>query len=99
MYPRKGIYTTRVPSSVLAMGSLVLAAAGNTPSPNEPIPKPMCNSSNPLRVRYAETTGRLYLESAGNDTRGGCVSLGAIWEARDGKGTQKLPRCPVCICV
>lgn len=87
MYPRKSIYTNGVSSSVLAIGSLVLAAAGNTPSLNEPIPKPVCNSTNPLRVRYAGTTGRLYLESAWNGTRGGCISLGAIWMERDGKGT------------
>lgn len=63
-----------------------LAAAEDTPSPNEPIPKPECDSNATVSIRYAETTRRLYLESGNNETRGGCVTLGQIWEARGDKG-------------
>eukprot|EP00752_Nemacystus_decipiens_P007150 g6403.t1 len=62
-----------------------LAAAADTPSPNTPIPKPPCDSNITVSIRYAETTKRLYLESADNVTRGGCVTLGDIWEYRAGK--------------
>ena len=62
------------------------AAAADPPSPNEPIPKPDCDSDMEVSIRYAETTARLYLESADNGTRGGCVTLGQIWESRAGKG-------------
>lgn len=95
MYPQRSFPSTAVLRSVLTMGSLVLAGAGNTPSPNEPIPKPMCNSTNQISIRYSMTTARLYIESAGNGTRGGCVSLSAIWEARSGKGTHHTIFCDV----
>lgn len=62
-----------------------LAAAADTASPNEPIPKPECDANVTVSIRYSETTGRLYLESADNETRGGCVTLGQIFEAREGK--------------
>ncbi|CAM9942410.1 unnamed protein product [Ascophyllum nodosum] len=71
---------------MLAVGSLlVLAAAANTPSPNDAISKPECNSTNPISIRYAGTTARLYLESANSSTRGGCITLGDIWTERTGK--------------
>lgn len=62
-----------------------LAAAADTPSPNEPIPKTPCDSNITVSIRYAETTKRLYLESGDNVTRGGCVTLGEIWDFRAGK--------------
>ncbi|CAN0491507.1 unnamed protein product, partial [Ectocarpus sp. 12 AP-2014] len=50
-------------------------------------PKPDCDSDVAVSIRYAGTTARLYLESADNGTtRGGCVTLGQIWESRAGKG-------------
>lgn len=58
----------------------------DTPSPNEAIPKPECNASQPVSVRYSATTGRLYLESP-NGQRGGCVTVDEIWTARGG-GTK-----------
>ncbi|CAM9820219.1 unnamed protein product, partial [Ectocarpus sp. 12 AP-2014] len=78
-------------SAALALVGLLaatsIAAAADTPSPNEPIPKPDCDSDIEVSIRYAESTARLYLESADNGTtRGGCVTLGQIWESRAGKG-------------
>ncbi|CAN0090334.1 unnamed protein product, partial [Ectocarpus sp. 13 AM-2016] len=78
-------------SAALALVGLLAAtstaAAADTPSPNEPIPKPDCDSDIAVSIRYAGTTARLYLESADNGTtRGGCVTLGQIWESRAGKG-------------
>ena len=65
----------------------------DTPSPNEPIPKPECDTSNPVSVRYSSTTGRLYVETAGS-TRGGCVTIDQIWEARGG-GTDFGAKAPL----
>ena len=62
-----------------------LASAEDTASPNEPIPKPECDPDIAVSIRYSETTKRLYLESADGETRGGCVTLGQIFEAREGK--------------
>ncbi|CAM9816491.1 unnamed protein product [Ectocarpus sp. 6 AP-2014] len=78
-------------SAALALVGLLAAtstaAAADTPSPNEPIPKPDCDSDIAVSIRYAGTTARLYLESADNGTtRGGCVTLGQIWESRAGNG-------------
>ncbi|CAN0426203.1 unnamed protein product, partial [Ectocarpus sp. 12 AP-2014] len=61
------------------------AAAADTASPNDPISKPDCDSDIEVSIRYAGTTKRLYLESADGETRGGCVTLGQIWENRAGK--------------
>ena len=69
----------------LSVAGANLAAAVDTPSPNLPIPKTPCDSNITVSIRYAETTKRLYLESADNVTRGGCVTLGDIWEYRAGK--------------
>lgn len=65
----------------------------DTPSPNEPIPKPECNASQTVSVRYSATTGRLYLEAAVPGERGGCVTLDQIWTARGGgsKAGAKAP--------
>ena len=70
---------------VLGFLALKLAAAADTASPNDPIAKPDCDSSITVSVRYASTSERLYLESADGSTRGGCVTLEDIWEARAGK--------------
>ena len=71
--------------AVLSMLALKLAAAQDTESPNEPIPKPECDVSIPVSIRYSSASSRLYLVSADGSTRGGCVTLGQIWEGRGGK--------------
>lgn len=70
--------------ALLSLGALgVSVGAVDTPSPNEAIPKPECQPSANVSIRYAETTQRLYLE---NDVeRAGCVTISEIWEARGGK--------------
>lgn len=69
--------------ALAALGALTTVAA-DTPSPNEPIPKPECNASSNITIRYSSASARLYLESATGE-RGGCVTIGQIWEAREGK--------------
>lgn len=73
-----------VAALVLAI-RLTAAAVVDTASPNEAIPKPVCNSTIAVSIRYSATSERLYLESADDTTRGGCVNLTGIWEARAGK--------------
>ena len=77
--------TTLRKAVVLSMLALNLAAAQDTESPNEPIPKPPCDASVPVSIRYSSASSRLYLVSADNSTRGGCVTLARIWEERGGK--------------
>lgn len=60
-------------------------AAKDTPSPNKPIPKPACDASRTVSIRYSSRSSRMYLESDDGSTRGGCVSLTQIWERRRGK--------------
>lgn len=57
----------------------------DTPSLNEVIPKPECDATNDVTVRFANTSQRLYLETTDNTTRGGCMTLERIWEIRDHK--------------
>ncbi|CAN0591256.1 unnamed protein product, partial [Laminaria digitata] len=71
--------------ALLSMLALKLAAAKDTQSPNEPIPKPECDASIPASIRYSSASSRLYLVSADGTTRGGCVTLEQIWEERGGK--------------
>ncbi|CAM9370594.1 unnamed protein product, partial [Hapterophycus canaliculatus] len=66
----------------------------DTPSPNEPIPKPECNATQAVAVRYSATTGRLYLESSTPGARGGCVTVDQIWTARGG-GTKTGAKAPL----
>eukprot|EP00904_Undaria_pinnatifida_P008377 jgi/Undpi1/466/HiC_scaffold_1.g00462.m1 len=65
----------------------------DTPSPNEPIPKPACDGNKTVSIRYSRTSERLYLEAAVVGDRGGCVSIDEIWAARGGgaKGGAKAP--------
>lgn len=70
---------------VLSMLSLMLATAKDTPSPNKPIPKPKCDASIKVSIRYSTVSSRAYLVSADGNTRGGCVTLTQIWERRRGK--------------
>lgn len=57
----------------------------DTPSLNEAIPKPQCDESNDVTVRFASSSKRLYLETTDNTTRGGCMTLEEIWKIRDHK--------------
>lgn len=65
----------------------------DTPSPNEPIPKPECDLNKTVSIRYSKTSERLYLEAGVLGERGGCVSIDQIWAARGGgtKGGAKAP--------
>ncbi|CAN0385520.1 unnamed protein product, partial [Scytosiphon promiscuus] len=72
-------------TAFMGMLALKLAAAKDTKSPNEPIPKPECDESIPVSIRYSSASSRLYLESADGSTRGGCVTLAQIWEHQKGK--------------
>ena len=71
--------------ALMSMLALKLATAADTESPNDPIPKPECDSSTAVSIRYSSVSARLYLESADGSTRGGCVTLQQIWEERGGK--------------
>ncbi|CAM9144191.1 unnamed protein product [Laminaria digitata] len=64
---------------------LQVDAAKDTKSPNPPIPKPECDASIPVSIRYSSVSERLYLESADGKTRGGCVTLEQIWEHQRGE--------------
>ncbi|CAN0390933.1 unnamed protein product, partial [Ectocarpus fasciculatus] len=85
-----------------AAPTMAMMPAGNdtafngtdTPSPNTPIPKPECNSTQPVSIRYSATTGRLYLEAGVEGERGGCVTVDQIWEARGG-GTATGAKAPL----
>ena len=72
-------------AAVVGMLALKLAAARDTESPNEPIPKPECNASIPVSIRYSSASSRLYVASADGNTRGGCATLEQIWVQRGGK--------------
>lgn len=63
----------------------LLAVVMQTFAENEPIAEPDCDSSKSVTIRYSGTSARLYLEAGEDGERGGCVSLGEIFEARGGK--------------
>lgn len=67
-------------ATFLGLAALKLASARDTPSPNKPIPKPDCDESIAVSIRYNSGSERLYVESADGKTRGGCVTLEQIWE-------------------
>ena len=75
----------RTAGLVMSLLAARLVDAADTASPNDPIPKPECDSNITVSVRYASSSERLYLESADDSTRGGCVTLTQIWESRDGR--------------
>lgn len=56
------------------------AVAANTASRNKAIPKPACDPTITVSIRHSSESTGLYLESADGSTRGGCVTLQAIWE-------------------
>ncbi|CAN0486337.1 unnamed protein product, partial [Scytosiphon promiscuus] len=72
-------------TAFLGMLALKLASAKDTKSTNKPIPKPECDESIPVSIRYSSASSRLYLESADGSTRVGCVTLAQIWEHQKGK--------------
>lgn len=47
---------------------------------NTPIPKPVCDASKNISVRYSSTSQRIYLESL-DGTRGGCATPTSVYEA------------------
>lgn len=81
--------TTMVRTAALMMGLLAaarrVADAADTASPNKAIPKPKCDPSATVSIRYSPSSERVYLESADGATRGGCVTLTQIWENMDGR--------------
>lgn len=79
----------QVAASIVMM-SLFLASrrqveAQDTPSRNDVIIKPECDSNARTLLRYSASSERLYLESADGITRGGCVTLTQIWEQLAGR--------------
>lgn len=81
-----------------AFAAALLAVAGNTPvvfadfmavnftdtpSPNAPIEKPRCNATVTISVLYAE--GSITVDSADGASRGGCITVDQVWEARGGR--------------
>lgn len=52
---------------------------------NTPIPKPDCDGTKGVSIRYSSTSDRLYVESLVDGERGGCVTLLQIFNARGGK--------------
>lgn len=71
--------------ALLSICVLRLIAAQDTESPNDAIPKPECDTSIQVSIRYSSASSRLYLVSEDGITRGGCVTLSQIWETRGGK--------------
>lgn len=59
---------------------------------NIPIPKPSCDSSMNVSVRYASSSNRIYVESSDGSSRGGCSSLTHIYETL---GSEKSPLQPL----
>ncbi|CAN0368150.1 unnamed protein product [Laminaria digitata] len=79
--------TTLAKAAILSgMLVLKLAAAADTESPNDPIPKPDCDTNTTVAIRYSSSSARLYLESADGSTRGGCATFSQIWEEQGGNG-------------
>lgn len=78
------VYTAAPTMAMMPAGNGTAFNGTDTPSPNMPIPKPECNSTQPVSIRYSATTGRLYLEAGVEGERGGCVTVDQIWEARGG---------------
>lgn len=76
---------TMAEKRTLAMLAVASVFARTVMAVNKPIPQPQCNASQPVTVRYAESTARLYVEAAVEGERGGCVTLGQIFKAREGK--------------
>lgn len=59
--------------AVLASGFFCVQA-------NTPIPKPVCDASKEISVRYSSTSQRIYLESL-DGSRGGCASPATVHQA------------------
>ena len=74
-------------SSVLLVLSSIFSGAFS----NTPIPKPACDSSKEVSVRFASSSNRVYVESV-DGTRGGCSSLTHIYETL---GADKSPVYPL----
>lgn len=90
--PHISEYMTASPTSMMMPNTT--GNSTDTPSPNEPIPKPECDANQTVSVRYSATTGRLYLEAAVVGQRGGCVTIEQIWTARGG-GTKTGAKAPL----
>ncbi|CAM9179603.1 unnamed protein product [Pylaiella littoralis] len=82
--PTPSPVAAQTPAPASANSDAAPTSGSDTPSLNDPIPKPECNASIPVTMRYSSTTKRLYLEKLENGTRGGCVMLEQIWMARGG---------------
>lgn len=66
--------------SLLILATLVTDLA----AVNDPIAKPVCDGSKSVSIRYASSSSRLYVEAVNAGDRGGCVTLGEIFTARNG---------------
>ena len=72
-------------AAVLSMLALEQVNATDTESPNEPIPKPECDASIPVSIRYSSVSSWRYIVSADISSRGSCVTLNRIFKERGGK--------------
>lgn len=63
------------------LGVVALLASGfSWAQANTPIPKPVCDTSKEVSVRYSSTSQRIYIESL-DGSRGGCTSLSSVYQA------------------
>lgn len=92
--PHMSDFATASPTDMMMMPVNMSHNSTDTPSPNDPIPKPECDTNKTVSVRYSATTGRLYLEAGVVGERGGCVTIEQIWEARGG-GTKAGAKAPL----
>ena len=79
------------PSSFPVTTTLVLLLAiaskvTDVTAVNKVIDEPRCDATKAVSIRYASTTGRLYVEAATPGTRGGCVTLTDIFNSQGGGG-------------
>lgn len=70
---------------LLLASVLALATTQQVFGENDPIPKPSCDDSKTVTIRYSSTSERLYLEAGPDGERGGCVTLTEIFDERGGK--------------
>lgn len=69
----------------LVIMSMLYGVTGNTQ-----IPKPSCDASKEVSVRYSSTSQRIYVESL-DGTRGGCTSLSHVYETLGADSSPLYP--------
>lgn len=73
-------------ATALALLVTMVTRVADVAADNDVIDEPKCDSGKSVKIRYASSTKRLYVEAGSSGKRGGCATLSDVFDLRGTEG-------------